>query len=96
MLGRVLFLVRVSGESMWPSLVPGRRYWATSLLKPRVGDVVVAVHPHDHTIFVVKKITTHDGNAYGLDGTVPWSSSFTVPADTVVGVLLHSRFQEKR
>jgi hypothetical protein len=95
-LSRILFRVRVSGESMWPGLVPGRHYWASGLLKPRVGDTVVAEHPREPGTFVVKKVTVLNGERNGrkadrqvsLDGTMPWSSSFVVAADSIAGVLL--------
>jgi len=88
---RPFFLVRISGESMWPSLVPGRHYAVSGLLRPRIGDDIVAANPREESSFIVKKITAHEGGNWILNGTVPWSSSFTVVPQDVVGVLLRSR-----
>ncbi len=81
---------------MWPSLVPGRHYAVSGLLRPRVGDDIVAANPHEPEQFVVKKITTHEGDNWVLNGTVPWSSSFTVAPQDVVGVVLRSRAAASR
>jgi hypothetical protein len=94
-MAKPFFLVRVSGESMWPSFVPGKHYAASGLLRPRVGDDVVARNPNEDG-FVVKKITAHRGENWELNGTVPWSSSFTVAPQDVVGVVLRSRFNRSR
>lgn len=51
------FTVLVTGESMWPVLVPGRRYTARRGAEPRVGDIVVAQHPTDSSTTIVKRVT---------------------------------------
>jgi hypothetical protein len=61
-----------------------------------VGDDIVAANPHDPESFVVKKVTAHEGDNWVLNGTVPWSSSFTVAPQDVVGVVLRSRARTSR
>ncbi len=87
-----LFLVRVSGESMWPRLVPGRRYFATSLLSPRVGRIVVCAHPHEAGQLLVKRVERIADGKLHLGGTVDWSSSYVVPRAAVWGVIITTRF----
>ena len=61
--------LRVQGASMEPTLSPGdvvfvdTDAYATSL--PADGDVVVATHPHDADLEIVKRVEfTDDGGAY--------------------------------
>lgn len=81
------FFVQVMGESMWPLLLPRRRYPASSLLAPGVGRIVVAHHPHE-PIYLIKRITKIEDDKLYLDGAVAWSSSFVVDKSAVVGVLI--------
>jgi hypothetical protein len=69
---------------MWPTLIPGRRYLASSLLGPRVGRIVVARHPYEAG-FLVKKIDKITGDRLHLVGLVSWSDSYTVGKDAVLG-----------
>lgn len=82
-----LFRVKITGESMWPVLVPGRSYWATSLLAPKVGRLAVFRMPHSSQ-FAVKRIVELKNGRLELAGTVSWSSSFEIDADQFVGILL--------
>ena len=51
------FTVLVTGESMWPALIPGRRYTAQSGVEPQINDIVVAKHPHDPSSTIVKRVS---------------------------------------
>jgi signal peptidase I len=83
-----IFLVNVQGESMWPNLVAGRRYLATSLLEPKRGDVIV--FREESEVMVKRVIEAKEGN-YVAGGTVPWSSTHIVPHSAVIGTLLRKR-----
>ena len=63
-----LFAVKVQGMSMWPTLVPGRRYVASSLLKPRVGDCIVFQNPKNEAQIFVKKIIKKEHDGYVVSG----------------------------
>lgn len=100
MLGRFLFRVKVSGESCWPDLVPGKSYPASRLRAPGVGDYVVfpdPIHEASTSGWWVKKIKRIDGNILHVGGTVSWSSSCTVPRIRVLGTILkrHQKETEK-
>jgi len=69
------FLVRVEGESMWPRLVPGRRYFASNLFPPCVGDIAVFRNPKDTNQIFVKKVAGREGDRYIMEGEVSWGSS---------------------
>ena len=63
---RLLFSVKVEGLSCWPYLRPGRRYLATSLVKPQKGDFVVF---RDKSRFLVKKVVAKKMNSYEVAST---------------------------
>ncbi len=84
----ILFRVEVSGESLWPELVPGRTYWATGLLKPGVGNYAVFRNPDEAGKFIVKKVKHIENGTYDLVGTVSWSSSYQVPKSEILGRIL--------
>ncbi|GEM_PF-1278450 len=92
-LAHPFFLVRVSGESMWPLLVPGRRYLASSLLAPRPGRIVVAPNPSYPPELLIKRVEWLEGQQLHLGGTVAWSNSYVVPRQSVYGVLLSRRLR---
>lgn len=56
--------VRVTGESMLPTLKPDDQVLVDPLRLPRVGDLVVAHHPQSPDQFVVKRLVeiTGDGS----------------------------------
>ena len=83
-----LFRVRISGESLWPDLVPGRTYWATSLGAPKTGDYAVFKGPAGAPEFVVKKVEGIENGVYDLRGTVSRSASYKVPKSHILGRLL--------
>ena len=90
-LDRWLFRVKVSGESMVPDLMPGRLYWASGLLTPRAGDVVVFRNPAAPLELYVKKVNAISDGVYSVGGTVSASSSHEVPAALIVGKLIFRR-----
>lgn len=81
----MLFRVTVTGESMWPILVPGQTYWASSLLPIRVGSIVVAKMPHRT---IVKLVDTVDEDTIRLIGTRNRSTPITVNQSAILGRLL--------
>lgn len=81
------FEVLVTGESMWPVLIPGKRYIARRDQEPAVGDIVVAINPNDAANTIVKRLTVINGDKYQLVGTVSWSSTFAVTRQQILGVL---------
>ncbi|MBS3158592.1 hypothetical protein J4206_04865 [Candidatus Woesearchaeota archaeon] len=91
---RIIFTVKVYGESCWPELVPSKRYLATNLFKPKIGDYIVFKTRFDETF--VKKV--HDINkgkdeSYFVTGTVSWGDSSRefglVDKNSVIGKLLY-------
>jgi len=71
----LIFLVKVEGESAWPDLIPGKRYFATKLLSPKPGDFIVFKNPNNKEEIFVKKILNLDKSSYFVSGNLPWSSS---------------------
>ena len=61
--------------SMWPSLVPGRKYLATSLLAPRVGDRIVFQNPKNVAQIFVKKVIKKEHEGYFVSGERSGSTS---------------------
>ncbi len=92
---RLLFMVRVEGESLWPHLVPGRRYVASALACPRIGDFAVFRNPRDTNRVFVKSIREISADGYVMASTVSWGSSSTdfgiVPRELVLGKILNHR-----
>ena len=71
----LLFRVRISGESCWPVLVPGRSYWASALMPVRTGDFVVFRNPADCGKILVKKVYGVRAEGYSVGSLVSWGSS---------------------
>jgi len=90
------FEIIVTGESMWPVLVPGKRYMARRDVEPCVGDIVVARNPKHPSETIVKHISRiaivsiYDlpTTTYELIGTVSWSSTFIVDRASILGVVI--------
>ena len=84
-----LFVVRVRGESGWPMLVPGRRYFASSLFVPRTGDWAVFRHPQQADTIYIKRVREILDTGYIMGGMVSWASSSDdfgpVPRDHILG-----------
>ncbi len=72
---RLLFLVRVEGESLLPELLPGRYYLTTSLKKPKVGSYIVFPNPHNERQIFIKKIKSVKPEGYYVSGSVFWGTS---------------------
>lgn len=81
----LIFRVTVTGESMWPTLTPGNRYWASSLLPYRVGSIVVAKTKHR---LVVKRIGEIGEKSVSLVSDAVNGSSYEVPTRAILGSLL--------
>jgi len=77
---------------MWPDLVPGRSYWASSLRRPRAGNFIVFRNPKNERETFVKKVIAIPGDGYEVSGTVPWGTSSgnigLVPPTLVLGHLI--------
>ncbi|MBI3442722.1 MAG: hypothetical protein HY007_03060 [Candidatus Sungbacteria bacterium] len=71
----MLFRVRVSGESCWPALVPGKTYWASTFRKIRKGDFVVFRNPIDRKEIFVKKIFRVQEKGYKVVSLISWGES---------------------
>lgn len=72
---RILFRVRVSGESCWPSLAPGRLYLASALIPAQKGDFIVFKSPTNSGQILVKKILGMREQNYEVGSTVSWGLS---------------------
>jgi hypothetical protein len=75
LLKRVLFLVKVEGESCWPFLIPNKYYLATNLLKPKENDFIVFINPKNKEEIFVKRVKYVYDDFYFVEGTVSWSDS---------------------
>ncbi|MEY4731489.1 MAG: hypothetical protein RL681_435 [Candidatus Parcubacteria bacterium] len=76
---------------MWPELVSGKRYWASSLLRPRAGSRVVFRNPQGEGVFV-KKVSRVCDDGYEVSSLVPWGSGSqdfgTVSQRNIIGTLI--------
>lgn len=84
----LLFRVKVEGESLWPELIPGRVYWASKLVQPRVGQYVVFKNPADASGYFVKKVLKVDNDILGVGGTISRSSKHMLKKQEIMGTLL--------
>jgi len=88
--------VKIEGESLWPELIPGKSYLASSLLKPKTGDYVVFKNPKNPGEVFVKKVKKIIDGSYEVNGTIPWSSSSKtfglVPKELVLGKIIWPAF----
>lgn len=86
---RILFRVRVSGESCWPALAPGRAYWASAMMPVRTGDFIVF---WNHNRLLVKKTLEVRKDGYEVGSTVSWGLSGgdfgTVRREDVLGKVI--------
>ena len=74
-MGRLLFSVKIEGESCWPYLIPNKEYFATNLFKPKIGDFIVFQNPKNEKETFVKRVKEIDNNSYFVAGTVSWAES---------------------
>ena len=79
---------------MWPVLVPGAIYWASVLVGPREGNIVVCRDPRYKKRFMVKRIEAVGKNGYWLKSEVSWGSSSKdfgiVSPDAIMGTVISS------
>ncbi|MDH4279441.1 MAG: nickel-type superoxide dismutase maturation protease [Acidimicrobiia bacterium] len=85
--------IRVTGTSMAPTLAAGEFVLVDPHRRPSIGEVVVARHPHDDELLIVKRLTgrspddrltlSSDNPTAGTDSRV-WGP---VDADRLVGVV---------
>ncbi len=57
--------IRVTGSSMVPTLNAGEFVLVDERRQPVIGDVVVARHPDEHELFVVKRLSGWDAGGDG-------------------------------
>jgi hypothetical protein len=88
---RLLFLVKIDGLSCWPYLMPGRKYLATSVLAPKVGDFVV-FRAKDEDRFLVKKVMAKEEKGYRVASTLLFSQENDnlglIPSENIEGRVL--------
>lgn len=87
-----LFVVRVNGESLWPHLEPGRRYFASGIFLPCAGDFAVFRNPQETGRIFVKQVREVRDDGYVMASTVSWGSSSDdfgiVPPHLILGKIL--------
>jgi len=83
----VLFRVRITGESMWPVLVPGKTYLAINLLRVRKGDFIVFKNPKNQDEVFVKRVKETYGDRYAVESLVSWGN-----ASEDFGLVGHGQF----
>jgi len=71
---RRLDVVEVRGRSMAPTLLPGDRLVVARDGPPRVGDVVLAVHPREPRRELIKRVTSVRAGLVMLRGDAPSST----------------------
>ena len=74
-LKNLLFVVKVEGESAFPELIPGRKYLATSLKRPKIGRFIVFKNPRNEAQIMVKKVTDSHPEGFSVSGVVSWGTS---------------------
>jgi hypothetical protein len=89
---RILFVVKVEGLSCWPFLKPGRKYFATSLGRPKKGDFVVFRDPKKRDRFLVKKVAVEEKEGYRVVSILPLAQideNFgSVPRSSIEGKII--------
>ena len=60
---------------MWPALVPGKRYLATNLLRPKAGDMIVFRNQNSPKGVFVKRVKAVHSEGYEVESLVSWGSS---------------------
>jgi hypothetical protein len=91
-LQKVLFRVRITGESCWPNLVPNKRYWASCLPRVQKGDFILFANPKEPSEIFVKQVQKITPTGYAVASTVSWGSSSLdfgiISPKTVLGKIL--------
>lgn len=85
-------MVKPEGESGWPELIPEKYYFASNIVRPKVGDFIVFKNPRQESELLIKKVMRITEEFYFVTGTVSWSSfgprSSPVPKKHVLGRLM--------
>lgn len=93
-MGRLLFFVKIEGESAWPQLIPQKRYLATNLFSPKTGDFIVFQNPKNRKEIFVKKVKETKNDSYFVEGTVSWATGSKnfgrVNKNLVLGKIINS------
>ena len=63
-------VVRIHGDSMWPTFRDGDHVEAVSGLLPELGDIVVAKHPWK-SVHIVKRVKYIQPSGFFLEGDNP-------------------------
>ena len=74
---------------MWPTLVPGRKYFASLLYRPKPGRIIVFKNPLNGVIYI-KKVSEVTRYGYKVESEVSWGAGKelgVVPDNAVLGVL---------
>ena len=84
--------VRVTGRSMLPTLSDGEFVLVDPAVSPRIGQLVVAIHPQQTDLLVVKRLVGRDDGdlVVASDNPEAGSDSRTwgpVPLDRLIGVV---------
>lgn len=92
---RILFRVKVEGMSAWPALVPSRRYFASCLVGPQIGDFIVFKNPKNEAETFVKRVAAKTPEGFVVEGLLEGSSSSAdfgiVPQSIIFGKILFVR-----
>lgn len=94
-LASIVFLVRVEGESLWPALIPGRRYLASGFGVLRTGDLAVFRNPKNEREVFVKRVARESEDGYIMESAVSWGLSSRdfgpVGRRLILGKIFHGR-----
>jgi nickel-type superoxide dismutase maturation protease len=93
--------VAVHGESMRPVLEPGDRLLVAGFLRPRPGDVVAVVDPHQEERVMVKRVASVDDAGITVLGDNPEASTDSrtfgpVDPQLVLGRVIYRYWPEER
>jgi len=82
---------RVSGHSMYPLLQDGQEVEAEPINEYKIGDVVVAQHPFQRDLIVIKQITAIRDQNFRLQGVNREESSDNfgyLPLEDIIGKVI--------
>jgi nickel-type superoxide dismutase maturation protease len=91
-LSRRRMRVRVTGASMLPTLSDGEFVLVDPAAAPRIGQLVVAVHPQQDDLLVIKRLIGRDEGGLVVASDNPEAGSDSrswgpVPPDRLMGVV---------
>ena len=88
-------MVRVTGESALPALVPGKSYLASNIFLPKVGDFAVFRNPRNPAEIFVKRVTRFKNGRYMVESMVSWGASSSdfglVARELILGKIIRKR-----